>query len=192
MPLLSNETFSCDHLGTNENDRRDILSFSVRDSRGGGLVDYLQRFAFPDEESHDMRTYLVRHKRTGELVAYFSLKAGIASFNEEKSGERAGFDTVPAIELANFAVNEGYIQRRPDSRGVGLSIFTDFIRPIVEDIASRAGVKIICIFALPFEGLIRRYGEYGFMRLEAAHEAELHQRLKPRYDSGCVFMYQML
>ncbi len=34
--------------------------------------------------------------------------------------------------------------------------------------------------------------EYGFMRLEAAHEAELHQRLKPRYDSGCVFMYQML
>ena len=192
MPLLCSNELYCDHLGANEGDRQDILSFSVRGGRGEGLVNYLQRFAFLDEENHDMRTYLVRDNQTSELAGYFSLKAGIASFNEEKSGDRTSFDTVPAIELANFAVNDGYIQRHPNSKGVGLGIFTNFIRPVIEDISSRAGVKIICIFALPFEGLIRRYTQYGFTRLEATHEVELHQRLKPRYDSGCVFMYQML
>ncbi len=102
MPLLHTNEFYCDHIGANENDQRDVMSFSVRDRRGEGLVDYLQRFAFPDEESHDMRTYLVRDNRTSELAGYFSLKAGIASINEEKSGECVGFDTVPGIELANF------------------------------------------------------------------------------------------
>ena len=192
MPLLHTNEFYCDHIGANENDQRDVMSFSVRDRRGEGLVDYLQRFAFPDEESHDMRTYLVRDNRTSELAGYFSLKAGIASINEEKSGECVGFDTVPGIELANFAVNDSYLKKHPDTKGVGLGIFNDFIWPIALDVSERIGVKIICIFALPFEGLIRRYTEYGFMRLGATHEADLHQRLKPRYDSECIFMYQML
>ena len=139
-----------------------------------------------------MRTYLVRDNQTLELAGYFSLKAGLASLNEEKTGERAEFDIMPGVELANFAINNEYIQRHPDSKGVGLSIFTDFIRPLVVDVSERVGVKIIYIFALPFEGLIQRYIQYGFTRLEARHEEELHQRLKPRYDSECIFMYQML
>ncbi len=192
MPVLKNDELYCDHLGASESDGRDIMNFSVRDIRGEGLVDYLQRFAFPDEETRNMRTYLVRDNRTSELAAYFSLKAGIASLNEEKSGERVDFDTVPGIELANFAVNDVYTKRRPESKGLGFSIFSDFIWPIALDVSDRIGAKIICIFALPYEGLIRRYTQYGFSRLEAAHEADLHQRLKPRYDSGCVFMYQML
>ena len=192
MPLLRNNDFYCDHIGSNEDDRQDILTFSVRDGRGEGLVNYLQNFAFADEESRNMRTYLVRDTKTTELAGYFSLKAGLASFNEEKFGERAEFDIMPGIELANFAVNNGYIQRHPNSKGVGLSIFDDFIWPVVMDVAERVGVKIVYIFALPFEGLIQRYIKYGFTRLEATHEAELHQRLKPRYDSECIFMYQML
>lgn len=192
MPLLQSDRFYCEHLGANENDRQDILTFSVRDERGEGLVNYLRHFAFPDEKSRDMRTYLVRNNRTSELAGYFSLKAGLASLNEEKTGERVEFDIMPGIELANFAVNNGYIQRHPDSKGVGLSIFNDFIWSIVVDVSERIGVKIVYLFALPFEGLIQRYIHYGFTRLEARHEEELHQRLKPRYDSKCIFMYQML
>ena len=192
MPLLRSDRFYCVPIGVNENDQRDILAFSVRDERGAGLVNYLQRFAFSDEESRDMRTYLVRNNRTSELAGYFSLKAGLASLNEEKSGERAEFDVMPGIELANFAINDGYIRQHPDSKGVGLGIFTNFIRPLVVDVSERVGVKILYLFALPFEGLIQRYIQYGFTRLEARHEAELHQRLKPRYDSECIFMYQML
>ena len=43
-----------------------------------------------------MRTYLVRDRDTHELVAYFSLKAGLASVGEVQEGGQAEFDTVPA------------------------------------------------------------------------------------------------
>ena len=71
-------------------------------------------------------------------------------------------------------------------------IFRELIVPIVYDAAGRIGVKVLYIFSLPFDGLIKRYAQYRFMRLEAEHEADVHSRLKPRYDEGCVFMYQML
>ena len=192
MPVLQNETFYCDHLGASEGDRQDILSFSVRDERGDGLVNYLRRFAFSDEAEGNMRTYLVRDNQTAELAGYFSLKAGLVSFNEIKTGSGAAFDTLPGIELANFAVNDSYVRRNPDLKGMGSSIFSDFIRPLIVSVSRLVGVKFIFIFALPFESLIRRYCEYGFMRFETTQETELHQRLKPRYDSECIFMYQML
>ena len=53
-------------------------------------------------------------------------------------------------------------------------------------------MKFIYIFALPYEGLIQRYGQYGFKRFEPGHEADLHRRLKPSYDDECIFMYQIL
>ena len=45
---------------------------------------------------------------------------------------------------------------------------------------------------MPVDGLIQRYIQYGFKRLRTAQETELHSRIKPRYDSGCIFMFQML
>ena len=48
--------FCCAHIS--ENDKRDIKKFTVHDSEGKGLVAYLQRFAFQDEETGDMRTYI--------------------------------------------------------------------------------------------------------------------------------------
>ena len=109
-----------------------------------------------------------------------------------KTETGADFDILPGIELANFAVNSEYISNHPKSKGVGAVIFQHLIVPLVHDVAGRVGVKVLYIFALPFEGLIRRYTQYEFMRLEAGHEADVHKRLKPRYDEGCVFMYQML
>lgn len=82
MPVLQNDTFYCDHLGDSQNDHRDILNFSVRDRRGEGLVNYIQNFAVADEKDGVMRTYLVRDNLTSELAGYFSLKAGLVSFNE--------------------------------------------------------------------------------------------------------------
>ena len=190
MPVLQNDWINCDHIGASERDREDIMNFSVRDGRGEGLVYYLQHDAFPDEEEGNMRTYLVRDNWTSELAGYFSLKAGFVSFNEVQTDTGAEFDTLPGVELANFALNNRYISKNPDSRGAGLSIFDTFIVPIIEDVAKKVGVKFIYIFALPFDGL--RYNEYGFKRFDAIHEAELHKRMKPRYDSECIFMYQML
>ncbi len=77
-------------------------------------------------------------------------------------------------------------------RGTGLIIFSDFIVPVIKKASKSVGVKIIYIFALPFERLIHRYREYGFLRLDSVSEDELHKRLKPNYDENCIFMFQQL
>ncbi len=103
------------------------------------------------------------------------------------------FDTVPGIEIANFAINECYVREHPDWKGLGLIIFRDFIRELAMQVAAISGTMVLYIFALPFESLIRRYKEkYKFLRLNVAEENDLHNRLKPFYDQSCVFMYQML
>lgn len=192
MAILKNDTFYCDHLGASKNDIQDIRDFSVKDTRGEGLANYLKNIAFDDENNGIMRTYLVRDNSSSELVGYFSLKAGLVSFNEGGTGTPADFDTLPGVELANFAVNNFYLVKHPRLKGIGFTIFSDFIVPVIEETAKTIGVKIIYIFALPFDGLIRQYSKYGFNRLPAKREDELHKRLKPRYDSECIFMYQML
>ena len=192
MPVRQSDLFYCEHLGASERDRQDIRHFSVRDERGEGLVNYLQHSAFPDEEAGHMRTYLVRENSTSELVAYFSLKAGLVSLDEIKTEMGIAFNTLPGVELANFALNNEFIRKRPEMKGLGLMIFTRFVRPLIKDASKVVGVKFIYIFALPYEGLIERYGQYGFKRFEPDQEADLHRRLKPSYDDECIFMYQIL
>ena len=103
------------------------------------------------------------------------------------------FDTIPGVELANFAVNSSYLKKRPSAKGIGLIIFNQFVLPIVRKTAEYVAVKILYIFALPYESLINNYKvNYGFERLNESDEKELHKRLKPAYDDSCIFMYMML
>ena len=190
--ILQNDLFYCNHLGVSENDEQDIQTFSVKDSTGQGLVNYIQNYAFPDENEGTMRSYIVRDLRSGELVGYFSLKAGLISLNEVTTDEGIVFDTLPGVELANFAVNYEYLKQHKALKGVGKVIFTDFIHPVIGETAKSIGIKLIYIFALPVDRLINRYKEYGFARLDLQSEDELHKRLKPQYDEDCIFMYQLL
>lgn len=122
--ILQTEILYCKHIGESENDERDIKNFSVRDAKGKGLINYLKRSAFSDERSGSMRTYIVRDTATDEMVGYFSLKAGLISYNEHdvpvldeetedkihdsltgKPVTRHVFDTLPGIEPANYAIN---------------------------------------------------------------------------------------
>lgn len=190
--LLQNDLLYCNHLGVSESDESDIMQFTVNDKKGQGLINYIQYAAFPDEEVGNMRTYIVRDNRSSELVGYFSLKAGLISLNEVTNDEGITFDTLPGIELANFAVNGGYIKKHKNLKGIGKIIFNDFIVPIIEETSKSIGVRIIYIFALPIEKLMHRYKQYGFVRLDEQSENELHKRLKPGYDENCIFMYQAL
>lgn len=190
--ILQNDLFYCNHLGVSEHDEQDILNFTVKDQHHGqGLVNYLL-MAFPEEDSGTMRTYVARDNFSSELVGYFSLKAGLISINEVHTECETTFDTIPGVEVANFAINNAYLQKHKEMHGTGLIIFNDFIVPTIEEAAKSIGVKIIYIFALPFERLFKRYGEYGFLRLYSASENELHKRLKPNYDENCIFMFQQL
>ena len=190
--ILENELFSVVHISDDCDAERDILSFSTREDTGQGLVEYLQTNAIADESAWNMRTYIVRDRRASEMAGYFSLKAGLISLNEIETEDGVIFDTLPGVEVANFALNGNYLNAHSGMRGIGKNLFTDFIIPIIEDAASRIGIRIVYIFALPIKRLIDRYHEYGFVRLEQQAEDELHKRIKPFYDEGCIFMYQML
>lgn len=95
-------------------------------------------------------------------LGYFSLKAGLISYNEhdvpvvdeitgeevvdEETGEkkmRRVFDKLPGVELADFAVNQTYIDNHPDLKGVGLVIYNKFILPVVREAAETIGIKML-------------------------------------------------
>lgn len=201
--LLRSDIFYVDHLKSeDERDERDIKSFSVTAPEGQGLLEYLKTYASQEERDKSMRTYLVRDIETDECVGYFSLKAGLISLNEVEievedtfTGEmriEREFDTMPGVELANFAVNSNYIDLYPYQKGVGYVIFKKFILPIINAASNYVGIKLVYIFALPYDRLIARYERYGFHRLSDEDESDLHKRLKPRYDESCKFMYLLL
>ena len=121
--ILQNDLFYCNHLGASDSDVRDIMEFTVKDPEGRGLVRYLQHYAFPEEDFGTMRTYVVRDNFSSEMVGYFSVKAGLISVNEVHTENNVTFDTVPGVEMANFAVNHTYLSNHPELKGVGLIIF---------------------------------------------------------------------
>ena len=175
-----------------DSDIRDIALFTPVSSKGRGVIEYLQRQALADEDANLMRTYLVRDKDSDELAGFFSLKAGLVSLDEARTGDVAEFDTVPGIELANFAVNKAYRDRHPAARGCGKVMFGELVLPLVLDASHRIGAAILYIFSLPEPKVMQNYATYGFVRLPPDEEQLLHARLKPRYDSQCVFMYVVL
>ena len=198
--VLKTDYFYITHLDPGSaSDIQDINSFSIDLDTGAGLLNYIQKRACRDELSHEMRTYLVRDTLTDECAGFFSLKAGLISINERKR-DRTGdsedtgkeFDTLPGIELANFAVNSAFIKKHPTLKGVGKYFFGKFITPLIEDISQYVGVKMVYIFALPYKKVINCYKSYGFNSLSEEAERNLHRRIKPSYDKNCKFMYMLI
>ena len=192
MKLPKNKYFASRHVSVSRRDVADIKAFEIaHPETGSGLERYLKRQALFDEHSGVMRTYLVRLRRTGECVGYFSLKAGLVSLNEERASNGITFDTVPGVELANFAINNTFAQKH-NAKGLGYLLFSGLITPFVLEHAKTLGIYMIYLFALPYERLMKTYESYGFHRLPAKAEDQLYQRLKPAYDESCIFMYQLL
>ena len=190
--ITRNELFRAIPLFDSGLTDKEINSFSVKHKQGKGLVRYLYGYAETEEENRTMRTYIVRDNKNDEFVGYYSLKAGMISINEQRVEGKVLFDTMPGIEIANFAVNDTYISKYDEIKGCGIMIFYDLIMPIIYDVSEKIGVNLIYIFSLPFDALINRYSKYGFKRLSSDQEKALHKRVKPNYDTGCIFMYQEL
>ncbi len=127
---------------------------------------------------------------THEIVGYFSLKTGL--FTVEMSSVEGYFDTIPSVEMSNFAVNALYRANHPDIKRIGEIIFRSFVLPIVKHIQNFVAVKALYIYALPEEKLISHYKSLGFSRLSEEEEAFVHAHVKPKYDDDCIFMYQIV
>ncbi|MBO5353672.1 MAG: hypothetical protein J6A77_10280, partial [Lachnospiraceae bacterium] len=88
------------HLTSKDKDA--ISKFVVKNPKGFGLQNYLIKWSLRDEEEGLVRTYLIKDKEDGSIVAYFSLRTGLMT----QRSSLFHFDTITGIELANFAVND--------------------------------------------------------------------------------------
>ena len=183
--VYDEEDYSVEHIFDSPENLDLISSFTVANN-AYGLESYLKFQATKDEKENIARTYLVKDKMTGELACYFSLRTGLVTFQIINDK----FDTFPAIELSNFAVNDTYKRNHTEVQKLGVHIFDVFILPIVRCMAKYVGVNSLYIYALPNDKLIDHYQIMGFTRLPADEEKFVQQHVKPKYDEGCIFMYQ--
>ena len=184
---IKTKNFYYEHLLDSPNNKMLIKNFKVVYDNAKGLEAFLKVSSEENEVYGENRTYLVKDKETKELVAYFSLRTGLFTLGEENN-----FITIPSIELSNFATNGCYRENHPESKYLGAVVFNDFVLPIVRYIADFIAVKALYIYALPEEGLIKHYETFGFNRLDVEQEKFVHSHIKPDYDEGCIFMYQLL
>ena len=185
---LENKTFYIRHLLDSDSDVVDIQSFSINQPSAKGLEIYLKNEASKDEVMSLARTYLIKSKQTDEIAAYFTLRNGLFTLEIPESS----FVTIPAIELSNFAVNSSFRSSHPEIEEIGSTVLADFVLPIADFLRHFSGAKALYIYSLPQEKLIKHYEKLGFMRLEKDEEKFVHQHVKPEYDTGCIFMYQIL
>ncbi|MBO4321031.1 MAG: hypothetical protein J5857_11260 [Treponema sp.] len=179
--------FSVEHLFDSENNQKLIEEFEAGNN-AFGLENYLKYQAAEDETSNNSRTYLVKDILSGELVGYFSLRTGLITIQVKDDN----FDSFPAIELANFAMNRCYKDSHPDTVRLGAYIFENFIIPITRCMAKYVGVNSLYIYSLPEDKLLSYYSRLGFSRLTSEQEKFVQLHVKPKYDEGCIFMYQTL
>ena len=196
--VCENRIFYCEHLELNRQTLRDVDNFKPAHKNGIGLVNYLQGQAFHDNSYNVQKIYIVRDKETDELVAYFGLRTGLISTNEQDilvNGEKVAlFDVISGIELAEFAVNGVYLENHKERKGCGEIIFINFVLPIARKVTEYVGAEIIYGFSVDTNGrLLEKYlTDYSFKRLDPASEKKLEKRLRSRFDKGCTFIYQRL
>lgn len=179
-----------EHLFDNPNNLEQIKNFAIRERSVFGLELYLKETAAFDEEHLLNSTYLVKDKKSHDIVGYFSLKTGL--FTVESPTIEGYFDTIPSVELSNFAVNALYRANHPEVKQIGEILFRSFILPTVQHIQNFVAVKALYIYALPEDKLISHYQKLGFSRLDDEEEKFVHSHVKPKYDADCIFMYQIL
>ncbi|SCZ76113.1 MULTISPECIES: hypothetical protein [Pseudobutyrivibrio] len=180
----------CTHIS--EEDIDYIKEFKVISESGVGVERFINYFSFVHEDELLDRSYLVWMKETDEMVAFFSLRAGFVARNNMSELEDS-FDSLPGIEISNFAVSKRFRDKYPSTKGIGKVIFESIIKPIIKEASEIIGIRMIYIFALPDEKLINYYNDsFGFSRLQEAEEQKMHNRIRPLYDKDCIFMYQRL
>ncbi len=183
--VFDTPSYSVEHLfDSPENET--IVSHFIAPNNAAGLEAYLKNASANDERTNYARTYLVKDKQTKELACYFSLRTGLITL--PVAGE--AFDSIPAIELSNFAVNDAYRKNHPEARSIGRYSFEMFVLPIVRCMARYVGVYALYIYALPSDRLIDHYALMGFSRLPPEQEQFVQVHVKPKYDEGCIFMFQ--
>ncbi|MEE1291277.1 MAG: hypothetical protein UHW86_09635 [Spirochaetota bacterium] len=185
--LFADEDFVVEHLFTSPENHDLIQSFSVGNS-AMGLEIFLKEVVEREESEKQTRTYLIKDRITGELVCYFSMRTGLVTLQVDGDA----FDSLSAVELSNFAMNQIYKANHPNAKRLGSYFFKRFILPLAQFVSEYIGVSTLYIYALPEDKLMNHYKKLGFSRLPEEQEKFVQNHVKPKYDEGCIFMYQPL
>lgn len=148
------------------------------------LTAYLKKFAKKHDAEKINKIYLVRSSSTGQLAAWFGLKAATLPYND--IGDSF---LIPSVELTHFAVDERF-RSADDSMRAGEFIFWHYILPIVQDISKKVACKSLFVFAVDSPKLVSYYKKYlGFKELSNTNEKQFFEYAAPDYDEGCRFLY---
>lgn len=151
------------------------------------LSSQLKKLAKKHEASGDNRIYLVRSVATGQLIAWFGLKAATLPYNDKDNAF-----LIPAIELTHFAVDErAKIQTTEfGTLRTGEVIFWSFILPLAKQASEIIACKDLFVFAIDHPKLVSYYKTIlGFKELTDTNEKQFFEYAAPDYDEGCRFLY---
>ena len=129
-------------------------------------------------EHHDVDViHYVLDAETDQLVAYFSL---VASALPYAVGERT--EGIPAVELKMFAVDKNY-----QGRGLALSMFDGVLEAIEFFTSEYIGAKIILLYSVPVDHVIKLYNNKGFVVVDDSYLA-----FTSEFTHGCIPMFKAL
>ena len=151
------------------------------------LSNYLKKLAKKHQSSHINNIYLIRYSTTGQIVAWFGLKAATLPYNDIEDSF-----LIPAIELTHFAVDERFKNPLGASGSVhtGEYIFWNYIIPIVRNVSEKVACKALFVFAIDTPKLIKYYKEtLQFREITNTNEKQFFEYAVPDYDEDCKFLY---
>lgn len=183
--------FYVEHLGGNVDHLDLIKDFEAANPLGGNVVVFLKTRAMYDEVNGAARTYLVRDKKTNELVGFYSLCAGKIVLREDAK-QKFRIAAIPGVEITNFAVNNSYKRNHPFPKSIGTHIFVNFILPKAKQVQEEIGASILYLYALPFTPLMKFYSSLGFTLPSKREASFIYKHCKPSYDKRCQFMFMPL
>lgn len=149
------------------------------------LTKYLCKKAKKHEATLMNKTFLVREKKSKNIVAFFSLKAATLPYKDSNEPF-----LIPAIELTHFAVDERYKNSGNQEMRTGEFIFWNHIIPKVKAAAENIACKNLFVFSIDTMKLIKYYkNRLNFREIENIDDSQFFEYAKPEYDSGCKFLY---
>ncbi len=150
------------------------------------LSNYLKKIAKKHQASNINKIYLVRYSSTGQIAAWFGLKAATLPYND--IGESF---LIPAIELTHFAVDERFKNPLPEATiRTGEYIYWNYILPIVQEVSQKVACKDLFVFAIDTPKVIKYYKDVlKFKELTNTDEKQFFEYAAPDYDEGCRFLY---
>lgn len=190
--------WSLERLTSDKANKHVIKGF--HNSRNSHLQYYLQKCAWGQDKNNETVIYLIKD---GDLAAYyFSLKCGMLLKNGSKSDPESlekpeikedqllVNSTIPAIEIAQFCVNEKWAEKCK-TKGFGSVVFYKYILPLIKEISTHVGCRYIYLYAADDtedETLVRYYESLGFKKVSG----EEYCHVFPQYDALCTLMFAPL